>query len=72
MPLKNISHIFLWPMVMAVLTLLGLVIALLDDGVLEKMALVGLVLPIAVVLYFYSKSFDSKYFYFGKPKRDRL
>jgi di/tricarboxylate transporter len=66
MPLKNLSQIFIWPSIMALLTLLGLTLALLEDGVFEKIALLGLALPVVVILYFYSKSF-----YIGKPKRDR-
>lgn len=67
MPLKTLCQVFFWPAVMALLTLLGLSLALLVDGVFEQVALLGIVLPIVVVLYFYTKSF-----YSSKPKRDRL
>ncbi len=72
MPLKNLSQIFIWPSLMALLSLLGLSLALIDDGILEKIALLALVLPIVVLIYFYSKSIYIKCFYSSKPKRDRL
>ena len=50
---KNLKQIFKWPMVLGVLTLLGLVVALLEDGALEQLSLLALSIPIIVIIYFY-------------------
>jgi hypothetical protein len=50
---KNLKQIFKWPIVLGVLTLFGLIIALLEDGVLESVSLLALSIPIIVIIYFY-------------------
>lgn len=50
---KNLKQIFKWPIVLGVLTLFGLIIALLEDGVLESISLFVLSIPIIVIIYFY-------------------
>ena len=50
---KNLKQIFKWPIVLGVLTLLGLVVALLKDGALEQLSLLALSIPIIVIIYFY-------------------
>lgn len=50
---KNLKQIFKWPIVLGVLTLLGLVVALLEDGALEQLSLLALSIPIIVTIYFY-------------------
>ncbi len=53
---KNLKQIFKWPIVLGVLTLFGLIIALLEDGVLESISLVALSIPIIVIIYFYYRN----------------
>lgn len=53
MPLNNLKQIFLWPSVIGALTLEGLVVALLKDGVLEDISLIALSLAIIVIIYIY-------------------
>lgn len=50
---KNLKQIFKWPIVLGILTLLGLVMALLEDGALERLSLFALSIPIIVIIYFY-------------------
>jgi hypothetical protein len=50
---KNLKQIFIWPIILGVLSTIGLVVALLKDGVLEDASLLGLVAPILVIIYFY-------------------
>jgi hypothetical protein len=50
---KNLTQIFKWPIVLGLLTLFGLIIALLEDGVLESVSLIALSIPIIVIIYFY-------------------
>jgi di/tricarboxylate transporter len=50
---KNLTQIFKWPIVLGFLTLFGLIIALLEDGVLESVSLLALSIPIIVIIYFY-------------------
>jgi di/tricarboxylate transporter len=50
---RNLQQIFKWPIILGVLTLLGLIIALLEDGLLEDFSLLALSVPIAVIIYFY-------------------
>ena len=50
---KNLKQIFKWPIALGVLTLFGLVMALLEDGLLENISLLGLAIPIWVTVYFY-------------------
>lgn len=54
MQTKNFKQIFIWPIVIGLLTLAGLIVALLKDDFLEDISLIGLIIPIAVILYFYS------------------
>jgi uncharacterized membrane protein YkvI len=53
MQTKNFKQIFLWPIVLGLLTMIGLVVALLKDGLFEDISLLGLVIPIVVIAYFY-------------------
>ncbi len=53
MQTKNFKQIFLWPIVLGLLTIIGLVVALLKDDLLENISLLGLVIPIVVITYFY-------------------
>lgn len=50
---KNLKQIFFWPIVIGLLSGIGLVTALIEDGVIEQISLIGLVVPIAVMVYFY-------------------
>lgn len=50
---KNITQIFKWPIVLGILTLFGLIVALLEDGILENLSLFVLAIPIVVIVYFY-------------------
>lgn len=53
MQTKNLKQIFLWPAVLGLFSIIGLVVALLDDGLLEYISLIALVVPIIVIAYFY-------------------
>ena len=53
MQTKNVKQIFLWPAILGVLTIIGLVVALLKDDFVEYVSLIGLVAPIVVIAYFY-------------------
>lgn len=53
---KNLTQIFKWPIVLGLLTLFGLIIALLEDGVLERVSLLALSIPIIVIIYFYYRN----------------
>lgn len=50
---KNLKQIFIWPVILGVLSAIGLVVALLEEGSLENISLIGLVAPILVIVYFY-------------------
>ncbi len=50
---KNLKQIFIWPIILGVLSAIGLVVALLEEGTLEDISLFGLVAPILVIVYFY-------------------
>ena len=50
---KNLKQIFFWPIVIALLTAFGLITALIKDGAIEQMSLIGLVIPIVLTVYFY-------------------
>jgi hypothetical protein len=51
---KGLKEIFFWPIVLGVITFLGLVFALVEDGgIVEKLSLIGLVIPIGFIIYFY-------------------
>jgi hypothetical protein len=49
---KNLKQIFIWPVILGVLSAIGLVVALLEEGVLEDASLFGLLVPILVIIYF--------------------
>ncbi len=53
---KNLIQIFKWPIVLGLLTLFGLIIALLEDGVLERVSLLALSIPIIIIIYFYYRN----------------
>lgn len=50
---KNLKQIFIWPIILGVLSGVGLVVALLEEGALEDISLIGLLVPILVIVYFY-------------------
>ena len=51
---KTNKEIFIWPILLGVLTLLGLIVALvIDDSIWEAVSLLGLLLPIFLAAYFY-------------------
>lgn len=51
---KSLYQIFFWPFVLALLTLFGLLAALIEDGgFLEQLGVVALVIPLSVIIYFY-------------------
>ena len=52
MEVKTLKQIFLWPTALNAFSLLGLIFALLQDGIVEKMALMFLSAPIALTTYF--------------------
>ncbi len=53
MQAKNLKQIFIWPAILGLIMALGLILMLLDDGLVEEISLAGLVMPILVVVYFY-------------------
>jgi hypothetical protein len=54
MPAKNLIQIFMWPIVMGVLTMIGLVVTLLlEGGWLELAAIGALGVPVIVMVYVY-------------------
>lgn len=53
---KNLTQIFKWPIVLGLLTLFGLIIALLEDGLLERVSLLALSIPIIVIIYCYYRN----------------
>lgn len=50
---KSLKQLFFWPIVIGFLTLTGLVVALLEDGMLEDLSLIALAFLILVAVYFY-------------------
>ena len=50
---KNLKQIFIWPIILGVLSAIGLVVALLEEGALEDASLISLAAPILVIIYFY-------------------
>lgn len=50
---KNLKQIFLWPIVFGILSAVALVMALMEDGTVEQVSLLGLFIPIIVIVYFY-------------------
>jgi len=54
MPAKTLMQIFIWPIVLGVLTMVGLVVTLLlDGGVLELISIGALGVPVIVMFYMY-------------------
>lgn len=53
MQVRNKQQIFLWPGILGVLTIAGLIVALVKDGLLEDVSLIVLALPIIVIIYIY-------------------
>lgn len=50
---KSLKEIIFWPTVIAVLSVFGLLLALLKDGVIEQISLLGLAAPVVLSVYFY-------------------
>lgn len=51
---KNLFQIFKWPFVIAVLTLFGLIAALIEEGgVVEGAALAAIAMTVIIIFYFY-------------------
>lgn len=50
---KNLKQIFKWPIVMGILTTIGLIVALLEDGWLEDVSLIAFSIPVIVMIYIY-------------------
>lgn len=50
---KNLKQIYFWPIMIGLMIAVGLVTALVKDGLIERISLIGLVIPIAVIMYFY-------------------
>ncbi|MDO8960775.1 MAG: hypothetical protein Q7V02_01635 [Methylophilus sp.] len=51
---KSLHQIFLWPFVLAMLMLFGLIAALIEDsGLLEQLGVIAMVIPLTVIFYFY-------------------
>lgn len=50
---KNLKQIYFWPIMIGLMIAVGLVAALVKDGFIERISLIGLVIPIAVIMYFY-------------------
>lgn len=54
MPAKNLMQIFKWPIVMGVLTIIGLVATLLlEGGWLELASISALSIPVILMIYIY-------------------
>lgn len=53
MAVKTLKQIFMWPAVLGVFSLLGLIVALVADDIIEKIALIFLTLPILLMFHFY-------------------
>lgn len=54
MPTKTLMQIFMWPIVMGVLTMIGLVMTLLlETGLFELISISALAVPVIVILYMY-------------------
>lgn len=50
---KSLKQMFFWPSLIGLFSLMGLVLALVKDGLLEDISLVAIALPIAVIVYIY-------------------
>ncbi|MBF5040162.1 hypothetical protein INP77_11745 [Methylophilus sp. 13] len=69
---KSLSQIFLWPLVIGLITVLGLVTALLVDDARELLSDAAVALPIVISLYYYlCKPRLSARFLPGQPGRAR-
>jgi hypothetical protein len=53
MSVKSLKQIFIWPFLLGGFSLLGLILALLADGIVEKIALIFLTGPIVMMFYVY-------------------
>jgi hypothetical protein len=53
---RPLRQIFYWPAVLAVITAVGLLSALLGDGVWDALSWVALACPIVATIYFVHKS----------------
>lgn len=54
MPAKTFMQIFMWPIVLGALTMLGLVVTLLiEGGLLELISISALGAPVIVMVYIY-------------------
>lgn len=53
MPNKKLPQIFFWPMLIALVSLAGLIFALVYDDAREYLANAAIALPVLVVLFFY-------------------
>lgn len=50
---QTLKQIFLWPAVMGLLVLFGLVVALLTDGLPEQVSLLAMGVPVIAMIYIY-------------------
>lgn len=50
-------HVFLWPGLLALVSLAGLVLALVFDDAHERLAMAGIAIPVWVALYFTGRSY---------------
>ena len=53
MATKTLKQMFFWPSLIGLFSLIGLVLALVKDGLLEDISLVAIAFPIAVIVYVY-------------------
>lgn len=53
MPNKSLKEIFFWPSIVAILSSMGLILALLEDDSIEQFSLLGLAVPVVLTVYFY-------------------
>lgn len=52
---RTISEIFVWPLVVGVLSLIGLVAALIGDGLWDAVSWATLLPPVAVVIWAWTR-----------------
>jgi len=53
MPNKQLSQIFFWPLLIAVISLAGLIFALVYDDAREWLANAAIAIPVLVAIFFY-------------------
>lgn len=53
MPPKTLRQIFFWPVLIALLSLAGLVLALVYDDLCEQLALLAIAVPVLVAMVLY-------------------